>query len=110
MVLRRVQPVYPRREKLRGITGSVELQFSVESDGSVGEVSVLHSSPEEVFDRVAIDALLQWRFAAPATAGSRYTQNFAFTLGTAPAAAENCHEVIGSHICRYMVAEGEAAQ
>jgi TonB family protein len=110
VVLRRVQPAYPRREKLRGITGNVELQFAIQSDGSVGDVSVLQSSPEKVFDRVAIAALLQWRFAAPATAGSRYTQNFAFALGAAPAAAENCHEVIGSHICRYMMADGEAPE
>ena len=106
VALQRVQPDYPVREKIRGVTGKVDLQFGIDTDGSVRDVSVLDSTPEHVFDNVAIAALKRWRFAAPADAGQRYTQSFAFTLGARPAPTEPCREVIGSHICRH-VAAGE---
>jgi TonB family protein len=109
VALRRVQPAYPVHEKIRGVTGRVDLQFAIDSDGSVTDVSVLQSTPEHVFDRVAINALRQWRFAAAAASGQRFTQSFAFTLDSGiPAAAEPCREVIGSHICRHMAAGEES--
>ena len=107
VALQRVQPEYPLREKIRGVTGNVELQFAIDSDGSVGDVTVLASTADHVFDRVAIAALKQWRFASPRSPGNRYTQNFAFTLGAPAAATEPCREVIGSHICRHMAAGDE---
>jgi protein TonB len=67
--LQRVQPDYPAREKIRGVTGKVELQFGLAADGSVADVSVLDSTPEHVFDRTAIAALKQWRFATPVDTG-----------------------------------------
>jgi TonB family protein len=104
--LHRVQPEYPLHEKLSGVTGKVELQFAIDSDGSVHEVSVLESTPDHVFDRVAIAALKQWRFGAPSDPAQHYTQSFAFALGGHAPATEGCHEVTGSHICR-RVAVGE---
>jgi len=105
--LQRVQPDYPVREKIRGITGKVELQFGLAADGSVSDVSVLESTPEHVFDRTAIAALKQWRFATPVDTSQRYTQTFAFTHTAAPAGTEPCREIIGSHICRHVVAGNE---
>jgi protein TonB len=109
-VTRRVQPEYPIREKLRGVTGRVELQFAIEADGSVGEVSVLNSDADHVFDRVAINALKRWQFAGPGEPGRLYTQAFSFTLGAPVRAGETCREVTGSHICRYGASgeEGES--
>ena len=105
----RVQPEYPVHEKIRGVTGKVDLQFGIERDGSVSDVRVLQSSPENVFDRVAINALKQWRFAAGGVAGQVYTQSFAFALAGTPAKADSsCREVIGSHICRHVAAGDEA--
>jgi protein TonB len=105
----RVQPEYPVHEKIRGVTGKVDLQFGIERDGSVTDVRVLQSSPENVFDRVAINALKQWRFAAGGVAGQVYTQSFAFALAGIPAKADSsCREVIGSHICRHVAAGDEA--
>jgi bla regulator protein BlaR1 len=108
VALLRVQPDYPLREKIHGVTGKVELQFGIASDGGVIDVKVVQSTPEHVFDRVAINALERWRFAAAGVAGHRYTQSFAFTLGTTPSANEPCREVIGSHICRHMAVEEES--
>jgi TonB family protein len=109
VALQRVQPEYPVREKIRGVTGKVDLQFGIDSDGSVRDVSVVESSPEHVFDNVAVAALKRWRFSAPADPGQRYTQSFAFELGTHPMATEPCREVIGSHICRHVAVGDDAA-
>ena len=106
IALQRVQPDYPAREKIRGITGKVELQFGLAADGSVSDVSVLDSTPEHVFDRTAIAALKQWRFATPVDTGQRYTQIFAFTHGAAASGTESCREIIGSHICRHVAGDG----
>ncbi len=103
VALQRVQPDYPVREKIRGVTGKVELQFGIAADGSVTDVRVLESTPEHVFDHTAIAALKQWRFATPVDPALRYTQAFAFTHSAA-SSAEPCREVIGSHICRRMAA------
>ena len=108
IALQRVQPDYPVREKIRGVTGKVDLEFSIAADGSVKDVRVLDSSPEHVFDHTAIAALKQWRFTAPVDSAQRYTQTFAFTHGGAPA-SDQCREIIGSHICRHMAA-GEDAE
>jgi TonB family protein len=110
MALQRVQPDYPQREKIRGVTGKVELQFSIDNDGSVRDVSVMGSTPDHVFDHVAIAALKQWRFAGPGNPAQHYTQSFAFELGTHAPANEVCHEVTGSHICRHMAAGEEPPQ
>jgi TonB family protein len=105
IALQRVQPDYPVREKIRGVTGKVELQFGLAADGSVIDVSVLDSTPEHVFDRTAIAALKQWRFATPVDTGQRYTQTFAFTHGAAASGTESCREIIGSHICRHVAGD-----
>jgi TonB family protein len=110
MALQRVQPDYPQREKIRGVTGKVELQFSIDNDGSVRDVSVVGSTPDHVFDRVAIAALKQWRFDEPGNPAQHYTQSFAFELGTHAPTNEACHEITGSHICRHMAAGEEAPQ
>ncbi|HSE13673.1 MAG TPA: M56 family metallopeptidase, partial [Rudaea sp.] len=103
VALQRVQPDYPVREKIRGVTGRVELQFGIAADGSVTDVRVVQSTPERVFDHSAVAALKQWRFATPVDPTLRYTQAFAFTH-SAGSSAEPCREVIGSHICRRMAA------
>jgi protein TonB len=100
-----VQPEYPLHEKLSGVTGKVELQFAIDGDGSVHEISVLESTPDHVFDRVAVAALKQWRFGAPGDLAQRYTQTFAFALGGHAPATESCHEITGSHICRHVAGE-----
>jgi bla regulator protein BlaR1 len=104
--LQRVQPDFPVREKIRGITGKVELQFGLAADGSVIDVSVIDSTPDHVFDRTAIAALKQWRFATPVDTAQRYTQTFAFTHGAAATGTDSCREIIGSHICRHVAGDG----
>ncbi len=109
LALQRGQPDYPQREKIRGVTGKVDLQCAIDNEGGVRDVSVVGSTPDHVFDRVAIAALKQWRFGAPGDPAQRYTQSFAFELGTHAPTSEPCHEITGSHICRHVVA-GEEVQ
>ena len=51
-------PVTRTREK----EGWVELEFTVLTDGSTGNIVVTNSSPRKVFDGAAIDAVAQWRY------------------------------------------------
>jgi len=99
--LQMVAPVYPPRAMSAGVEGNVELEYSVGTDGSPGNVRVIRAQPEGVFDAAAISALAQWRFQG-GNGASRYVQNFAFTLHKEPGTAskEKCQQVIGSLICR----------
>ena len=58
-----VAPNFPRRALRRGLTGSVELTFSVFTDGSTGDLEIVNAEPGELFIRSAEDAVRQWRFA-----------------------------------------------
>jgi len=60
--VRNVDPRYPQTARSRELAGWVDLEITVKSDGSVGDVSVVHSEPSEVFDQAAIDAVQQWRY------------------------------------------------
>ena len=57
-----VGPEYPRTARRRNITGSVEVLFTVTTDGRVRDLSVLKSEPAETFDEAALEAVEQWRF------------------------------------------------
>lgn len=46
--------------------GWVDVEFSVSTDGSVSNVTVVDSQPKHVFDRSAIDAVSRWEYK-PAT-------------------------------------------
>ncbi|MFK8053223.1 MAG: energy transducer TonB [Woeseiaceae bacterium] len=58
----RIQPQYPREAALEGIEGWVRLEFTIEPDGTVSDVSVLESQPRRIFDRAARQALYKWKF------------------------------------------------
>ena len=100
-----VAPVYPERARTSGVEGNVELEYGIGADGSVRDIRVLHAQPEGVFDGAAQTALSLWQFShVPAqSTGTRYVQNFAFTLHGKAANAEatpKCQTVLGSLICR----------
>ena len=60
--LRYVPPDYPMEARQKGLSGNVELTFTVRSDGKVSDVSVENSTPPLVFDEAAIDAVRKWRY------------------------------------------------
>ncbi|XOV79503.1 MAG: TonB family protein [Aestuariibacter sp.] len=61
----RIEPLYPKEAAEQGIEGSVVLQFSINTDGSVGDIHIVKSTPENVFDKSAMTALSQWTYTRP---------------------------------------------
>ncbi|MCG8337645.1 MAG: energy transducer TonB [Proteobacteria bacterium] len=61
-LLYKIDPIYPYSAKRRNQTGSITLQFIVDSNGNVGQIKVLKSEPLGVFDKSAVNAVTKWRF------------------------------------------------
>jgi len=62
---RKVDPGYPTQLMRQNVAGTVILYAIIHADGTVGDVRVLRSVNDRL-DRLASEALLQWRFE-PAT-------------------------------------------
>ncbi len=79
-----VQPQFPEFARERDLSGYVELEFTVLSDGSVANVTVVKSQPARVFDKSALDAVRQWRYrplvrnGVPTEEHTRVRLNFAY--------------------------------
>ncbi|MCL1137929.1 M56 family metallopeptidase [Shewanella pneumatophori] len=58
----RIEPKYPAEAIEANQNGFVQLKFDITPSGAVTNVSVIKSSPEKVFDAVAITALKQWQY------------------------------------------------
>jgi protein TonB len=73
---------YPPQAKQRRVEGWVELEFTVDVNGTVKDVAILASEPPKVFDRAAQRALLRWKFkpaqrdGRPEAARTRTTISF----------------------------------
>ena len=61
-ILREVKPIYPEWAKKQGIEANVELKFWVLSSGEVSSIEVYRTSGWSGLDRLASEALSQWRF------------------------------------------------
>jgi TonB family protein len=57
-----VAPKFPSATRNRGMTGWVELEFTVRGDGSTDDVVVTNSNPRRTFDNAAVTAVSQWRY------------------------------------------------
>lgn len=57
-----IEPQFPREALLNGIEGWVEIEFTIEPDGSVSNPRVIASDPRRIFDRNAIRAIYKWKF------------------------------------------------
>ncbi len=55
-------PRYPAAAARAGQSGTVQVEFTVGSDGSVSSARVVDANPPRVFDRDAIAAVKKWRF------------------------------------------------
>lgn len=60
--LKRVNPRYPRKAKIRRQEGFVQLVFKIDSSGFVSDVEVVDSNPKGVFEEASIKAIKRWRF------------------------------------------------
>lgn len=58
--------------------GRVVLGYTLNADGTVGDVEVLEANPVQVFTRTAVNTLAAWRFA-PTGASERRKVEFRFS-------------------------------
>ena len=58
----RIQPDYPIGARQKGIEGWVEVQFTVGTDGSVRNPTVLNAEPKTIFDSAALQAIRGWKY------------------------------------------------
>ncbi len=84
VALNRIVPVYPRSARRKRHEGSVEIEISVEPDGSIGSAEILASSGYGELDAAALDAVRSARFAPAQADGvsvhGRLRLTFSFRL------------------------------
>jgi TonB family protein len=77
-------PEFPERAREGDLAGFVDLEFTVNPDGSVANVTVLKSQPVGIFDRSAVAAVSQWRYrpiahdGVPVSEHARLRLNFGY--------------------------------
>ena len=79
VLVKEVKPQYTAKAKRAGIEGTVLLECVVETDGSVGDVTVTKSLDEEL-DQQAVRALRQWRFEPGKKDGKRVRVQIALEM------------------------------
>ena len=57
-----VAPKYPRGAQRRGLSGWVDVAFTVDIDGTVSDVTIRDSNPGDTFDNSATTAVSGWKF------------------------------------------------
>jgi len=60
--LKKVNPKYPRRAKMKKKGGSVQMAFDISKDGNVSNIRILKSTPKGLFDKSSRKAISQWKF------------------------------------------------
>jgi protein TonB len=60
--LQRIPPQYPRDAARNGITGWVQLEVTVNPDGTVRGCKVMDSKPKGLFEASAVAAVMRWKF------------------------------------------------
>jgi TonB family protein len=59
---RYVPPDFPVAARARGMSGWVDVQFVVRTDGSVADVIIMGAEPVGIFERAAVDAVRKWHY------------------------------------------------
>ncbi len=73
VAVKKVPPRYPPGAERRGITGVVQLEFTVDGQGNVVAPRVVQGTPPGVFDSVALQAIAKWKYQ-PTGAETRAVQ------------------------------------
>ena len=80
----RIEPQYPREALIKGVSGWVEIEFTIEPDGSVSDPRVIDAEPPRIFERNAVRAIYKWKFKPRIVDGKpvarRATQRLDFNL------------------------------
>lgn len=99
-----VAPVYPFKARRQKLEGHVRLQFSVDESGRARDISVVDSSPPDIFEDSAVRALEKWVFDVEGahSSSARVYQVFDFNMeGDAALLGkrERRCDITGSRIC-----------
>jgi len=60
LLIKKVQPIYPRNALAMHVEGAVELMATISTSGSITSVKVLRG--EQLLTRAAVDAVKQWKY------------------------------------------------
>jgi TonB family protein len=71
-VVKRVDPVYPRPIPKDSAEGMVFVEMTVDAEGNVASAKILKAEAADVFQKAALDAAKQWKFASSEN-GKKYT-------------------------------------
>lgn len=74
-------PQYPIKAAADKVEGYVTLSYKVAKDGSVQNVKVTESSPPQVFDSAAVEAVSKWEFAHKDSKKNHQKIRLNFSLG-----------------------------
>ncbi len=61
-LVKRVAPRFPKIALTRGVSGWVDVYFTVTPDGETTDISIEASEPGELFDNAAVRAVEKWEF------------------------------------------------
>ena len=68
--LRGSPPDYPKTALAQHLTGSVVLEYTVDTDGGTRDIHVVEATPPGVFDQSALNAVKHWHYAPPRLDGA----------------------------------------
>jgi TonB family protein len=69
--IRDVGPVYPRSAFNHQLRGRVQVAYTVRTDGTTDDITILSADPPGVFEQAAIEAVRQWRYRPPQQPGGK---------------------------------------
>jgi protein TonB len=75
-----VAPKFPLATRNRNMSGWVELEFTVQTDGSTADIVVTNSSPRKTFDAAATNAVREWRYQPVIRDGKSIDQRVAVRI------------------------------
>ena len=75
-----VAPDYPVRAREKGTQGWVDIEFTVNKDGTTSNGTVKAADPAGVFDRAALNAVARWRYEPRIVNGSVVEQRVSARL------------------------------
>jgi TonB family protein len=75
-----VEPKFPAATRNRGLSGWVELEFTVRPDGSTADIVVTNANPRRTFDNAARNAVAQWRYKPVTRDGKPVDQRAAIRI------------------------------
>jgi TonB family protein len=79
-LVREVPPAYPREAERLGVSGWVDVEFTVDPTGATQDLVVRGAQPLRTFDQSAIDAVKRWRFEPVMRDGAPVAQRAAVRI------------------------------